>query len=169
MLSFERALSFAWALWKLCLSFPGDVFTIALFLMTWLAEMSVTPTEPLGDWATKFAFEVDEVCTVLRTGFGATSHLHWGTLAADQLFFLECKIVLVCLVTVFHSSKIWLLARVAHVIWKFSHSIVLKLSVKSVAWLRDSLMFVEVLEFCTLHGLLDDFFFKFFLLEYLLV
>lgn len=51
--------------------------------MAWLAEMRVTPAEPLGNRAAEFALEFDEVLPVLRTRLDATADCNGGTFTAD--------------------------------------------------------------------------------------
>ena len=41
--------------------------------MARLAEVSISPTEPLGDGAAELALELDEILAVLRTGLDSAS------------------------------------------------------------------------------------------------
>ncbi len=46
---------------------PRYLITVELALMTVLAEMGITPTEPLSDRAAEFAFEFYVISTVALT------------------------------------------------------------------------------------------------------
>ena len=99
--------------------------------MAWLAEMSVTPTEPLGYRATELAFVLDEVLSVLLALlYSATDRLSCA-LTADELFLFEVDIVLICLIAVLHTSEIGVLTFEAHVVRKLAHGKLLELSVES--------------------------------------
>lgn len=43
------------------------VVTITLFFMTWLTEMCVSPTKPLGCGTTKFAFKLNKIFAMFWT------------------------------------------------------------------------------------------------------
>lgn len=121
MLHFQGALIWARALRKLFLLLSRYVVSTALRLVAWLAEVSVTPAEPLGDTATELALEVDKFLSVLLALLDSSTDGLCCTLTADQLFLLEVGVVLVCLIAVLHSSEIWTLALEAHVVGEFAH------------------------------------------------
>lgn len=65
VLDLERASLFAAAFGQVCDFISTDVVAIALPLVARLAEVSVSPAEPLRDRAAEFAFELDKICSVI--------------------------------------------------------------------------------------------------------
>lgn len=94
MLYLERAFSLAWTLGQLVFIFPTNIVARALFLVTWFAKMSVTPTEPLCNRAAELALELDELCTVLLAVGITTSDSNRSTISADELFRFELGFLL---------------------------------------------------------------------------
>ena len=86
---FDWAVWQAWALGQLADLFAGDVVSVALLLVAWLAEMRVSPAEPLGNGAAELAFELDEVRAVGLAVRGAQAELLRGTLGAYKFLRLE--------------------------------------------------------------------------------
>jgi len=78
---------------------------VALF-----TEMSITPTEPLGDGAAELAFKLDEVKTVLLAVSDTTSKRLSSTSSADQIFRFEFGCLLLSRNTIFHSTVVRFLA-----------------------------------------------------------
>ena len=78
--------------------------------------MGVTPAEPLGDRTTEFALVLDVISAVLVALLDSSTYGHSCTLSAHKLLLLEVGVVLVGLVTVLHSTEIWILAFEAHVV-----------------------------------------------------
>ncbi len=82
--------------------------------MAWLAEMGITPAEPLGNTTAKLALEFDEIFTVLGTV------LNWNltTIRANEFLWIEGSSCVLCFVhgrnTVFSAAKVRLLAFEAH-------------------------------------------------------
>jgi hypothetical protein len=63
--------------------------------------MSVAPAEPLGDRTTKFAFELNEVSSMLWTILNTCSYAHGRALTADKVFRLILLALLLGLDTIF--------------------------------------------------------------------
>jgi len=111
---------------------PGHVVATALLLVAGLAEMCVTPAEPLRNIAAKLAFEFNELGSVFLAALDAASDRLGRTLSANQLFLFEVCVVLVGLIAVLHASKVGDVALEAHVVGQLTHSVILQLSEEPV-------------------------------------
>jgi len=78
--------------------------------VTFFAEMSVTPTEPLGYRAAELAFELDEVFLMFWATLDAPTHCYCCAFAAHEFFFFEILIIIISILTILHSSEIGLAA-----------------------------------------------------------
>ena len=101
---------FTHAFRQLVFSFPRNIISCALFLMAFFTKMSVTPTEPLGNWAAELAFKLNEFFLMLWTALNSPTNSHGRALTADQFFFFEVLIIVVCILTILHTSEIGLTA-----------------------------------------------------------
>lgn len=155
MVYFKGTLADSWALRQLVLLFTRYVVAAALLFVARLAEMSVSPAEPLRNRAAEFTFVLDEILAVLLTSLNSSANRNSGALSADKLFLFEVGVVLVGLVTVLHSSKVWILAFEAHVVRQLAHGVLLQVVVESGLWVRHSLVLVQFLELRSLNGLLN--------------
>lgn len=115
MISFNRT-GLSRTLRQLITRLPRHVVPTALSFMASLAEMSITPAEPLRDRTTEFAFELDEFSAVLAAILGPTPNAYSRALSADELFFLKGVVIVLRCFTIFHATKVGLLAFKAHVI-----------------------------------------------------
>ena len=88
--------------------------------MAWVAEVSVSPAEPLGDGATELALELDKVGTVLGALRVSDSECICGAFTTHELFSLEVLRVL-SVETVLQSSEVRLLTCVTEVIGTFEY------------------------------------------------
>jgi len=77
--------------------------------MAGLAEMSISPAEPLCYVATELALELDKVCSVFLTNFLATTNADSGALTTHQLHLLEIIVVILPGLTILHTSEVWFL------------------------------------------------------------
>lgn len=104
----------SWAFGQLIFGILAHVISIALSFVAGLAEMGVSPAEPLSDAAAKFALELDEVLPVLWTV------LYWNVAAiwTNELFGVEgssCVLGLVhCGYAIFPASEVRLFAFKTH-------------------------------------------------------
>ena len=128
MVSADRTGSWSFTFWQLFLGIFAHIVTTTLFLMTRFTKMSVSPTEPLSNTATKFAFKFDKVLTMFWTV------LDWYVTTAwtNQLFGFKRSSCSVCFVhgsnTVFPSSEIRFFALEAHEVGVDNHRIFFRLS-----------------------------------------
>lgn len=81
MLAAGGAFAGAEAFGQLVLGVLADVVAVALALVAGLAEVGVSPAEPLGYAAAELAFEFDEVFSV----FGAVVNGYFAAVGADEL------------------------------------------------------------------------------------
>ena len=152
MFNFERAL-LRITFWQLVSRLSWNIISIALPLVTRFTKMSVTPTEPLGNWTAKFTFELNEICTMFIAVFDSTTNTHSRTFSAYQLFFFKC-VIIIYLVTLFHSSKIRILTLKTHIIWQFIQCEGLKIIIKSridtfLCYLR---IFMQIFKFSSFNS-----------------
>lgn len=102
------------AFWQLLLGILTHVISLALTFMAWLTKMSISPTKPLCNTTTKFAFKFDKVFAMLRTIFDRDL----TTSRAYELFRLEIPTCILCFIhgryTIFPSSKIRLFTFETH-------------------------------------------------------
>ena len=102
------------ALWQLFFCVFAYVISAALLFVAGVAEMGVAPAEPLSYAATKFAFELDKVFTVL----GTVLNRNVTTTGAYKFFRFERPTSCIGFVhgshTIFSASKVWLLTLKAH-------------------------------------------------------
>lgn len=119
----------SWTLGQLIFGILAHVISITLSFVAWLAEMGVSPAEPLSDAAAKFTLELDEVFTVLWTV------LYWNLAAvgANELLWVEgssCVLGFVhCSYAVFPASEVRFFAFKTHEICINYTCIFLRLSV----------------------------------------
>jgi hypothetical protein len=91
--------------------------------MARLTEMCITPAEPLCNGAAEFAFEFNEFRPMIFADFNATTDTDGCTFSTNQLFLLEILIIILGRFTIFHSSKVGVIAFEALVIGKSLHSV----------------------------------------------
>lgn len=122
------------AFWQLLFGILTYIVSIALPFMARLTEMSITPAEPLSYTATKLAFELNEVFSMLWAIFNRNI----ATFGANKLLGLERSTCVLCLVhcchTILSSSKVspftleahkvsidnhWIVFRFTKVNWRF--------------------------------------------------
>jgi len=90
--------------------------------MAGLAEVRISPAEPLRDRAAEFALELDEVSAVTRAGLDARTDSDGSALTANELLLLPSVIIVLiaCVsrttATLFHASEVWRVALEAHVV-----------------------------------------------------
>lgn len=84
--------------------------------MAWLAEMSITPTEPLRNRTAEFAFVFYEFHSMRLAILHATTYADSGALTTNKLFFFEILIIILGSLTVFHTSEVRVIALEALVI-----------------------------------------------------
>lgn len=105
--------------------------------MTWLAEVSIAPAEPLGYAAAEFAFEFDIVQAMFFAVFNSTLDSVRGALSAHELLFLEFFLILFLVEeTIFEPTKIRALALEAFVVGQLIETEFLELAVVLVPWLQ---------------------------------
>ena len=88
--------------------------------MAWVAEVSVSPAEPLRDGTTEFALELDKVSAVLCALRIADTECVCCTLSTYQFLSLEILRVL-SVETVLQASEVRFLTRVTEVIGTFEY------------------------------------------------
>ena len=102
------------ALRKLVLCILADIVPTALLFMAGIAEVSVSPAEPLSYAATELAFELYKVFSV----FGTILNRNITTTGTDQLFRFERPTSCIGFVhgshTIFSASEVWFLTFKAH-------------------------------------------------------
>jgi hypothetical protein len=106
MLNFEWTLLGTRALRKLIFSLSWYVITIDLSFMTRFTEMCISPTEPLRNWTAKSTLKFYIVLSMLLTILYSCTHTRCCTLTTHQFLRLILLSFLLCLDTVFHSTKI---------------------------------------------------------------
>ena len=116
--TFSRTRTF----WKLIFCILTHIISITLPFMTRLTKMSISPTEPLSSWATKFTFELNEIFSMLWTVF------NWNLTAirTDQfLFLIICCIrsFIHCICTILSSAKVRFFTFKTHKVGINSHRI----------------------------------------------
>jgi hypothetical protein len=89
--------------------------------MTRLAEMCVSPTEPLRYIAAEFTFIFDEICSVSFAGFFPSSNCYSGTLTTYELFFLKRGVIVSGLIACFSTTIIRLITFETLIIRKSAH------------------------------------------------
>lgn len=114
--------------------------------------MRVAPTEPLRDVATKLAFVVDEVVSVLLACFNAPIHSFSRAFTAHEFLLFKICVVLIGLIAIFHSSEVRHVALKAHIIGEFAHCIFLQLAEETIRRVFESLVLLQVFEFRSFHG-----------------
>lgn len=88
--------------------------------MAALAEVSVPPAEPLGNRATKSAFELD----VLFPMLWAILNWNFAAIGAYELLLIELSLILLhCILASLTPAKVWFLAFIALVIGEDSQGI----------------------------------------------
>ena len=136
-----------------------DVVSFNLPLVAALAEVGVSPAEPLGYGAAELAFELYVVrsmgLAVLNTG----AYTHGRALTAHQLLRLILLSFLLRVDAVLHTSEVCALTLEALVVSKLEHSPLLQIVIESVIRVLESLVFIQVLEFRPFDGLSYYFFF----------
>jgi hypothetical protein len=85
VLSADGTLAFALAAGQFVLGDAGNVLTVDLSFMAALAEVGVSPAEPLGHLAAEAAFERNVLLAVPL----AVCSLNWATSRTYQLFWIE--------------------------------------------------------------------------------
>ncbi len=85
MLAASWAFTYAQAFGKLVLSVFAYIVSVTLALVAGLAEMSVSPAEPLSNAAAKLAFELNEVFSMLR----AIVYWYFAAIRANKLLGIE--------------------------------------------------------------------------------
>lgn len=103
--------------------------------MAWLAEVRVSPTEPLGNGAAKLAFVLNKVHAMRLAILDAATHTYSCTLTTDQFLLLEVLVVILSSLTVLHTSEIRVIALIALIIREPLHSISLQVIVECISWL----------------------------------
>lgn len=122
MLSSDWTFTRALTLGQLIFCVLWYIVTIALFFMTRLTKMSISPTKPLRYWATKFAFKFYKVVSM----FWTIINRNVTTSRTNKLFGIKSLSIL-CIIhyfsTIFPTSKIRFLTFKAHEIGINSHRI----------------------------------------------
>lgn len=124
--------------------------------MAWLAEVRITPAEPLSDRAAEFALELDKIRTVLRAVLDSAADGDCCTLTADKLFFLPSVVVVSGCIAVLHTTEVWIATFEAHVVRELFQGKALQIVVECVARLLEARVLVEIFKLRALHGHLDD-------------
>lgn len=132
MLYFKRTLILAWTFWQLVSRFSWHIITVTLSLVTRLTKMCVTPAEPLGNRAAKFAFKFYEISSVLRTSLDATSNSYCRAFSTNQFFSLEIVIIVLAHLAVLLTSKVRLITFEALIIGEFVKSVRLNIFVMNI-------------------------------------
>lgn len=122
MITSDWAFSWSGTYGKFVLLIFAYIVSCTLSLMTRLAEMSISPTEPLSCRTAKFAFKFNEILPVFATV------LNWNltTIGTYQLLFfivssISCLVHSIC--AIFSSSEIGIFAFETHKIGVYSHGV----------------------------------------------
>jgi hypothetical protein len=143
----QRTIFLSFTLWQLTFLLFIKSFSFALSLMARLAKVSVTPAEPLGNWATKFAFEFYIIRSMSIAFFEVYSSDAW-TFRTYQFLGFEFFVVLSFLskiFTVLLSTKVRRLTFKAHIVGINGHSIFLRFLKIGIAWFRKPFIFISIL------------------------
>ena len=102
----------------------AHIVSITLLLMTRLAEVSISPTKPLSNTATEFAFELNKVFSV----FGTVLDWYVTATRTDELFSFERTSSSSILLihgsdAIFSTSEVWLLTLETHEVGVNNHRI----------------------------------------------
>ena len=129
MIASNRTSSWALALRQLLFRVFTDIVSTTLPLMTWFAEMSVSPAKPLCNTTTKFTFKLNEIFSMFGTILNRNITTSW----TYQFLRFERTSSCISLVhssyTIFSSSKVGFLALEAQKVGVDDHSILLRLSI----------------------------------------
>lgn len=109
MLSAGWAFACSQAFGELVFGILAHVVSVALALVARLAEVGVSPAEPLGDTTAELALEFNEILSV----FGAVIDRDFAAVGANELLRVERSAPLGLVHrrhAVFSSSEVWILA-----------------------------------------------------------
>jgi len=123
--------------------------------VTRLAEVSITPTEPLRDGTAEATLELDKVSPMrLADGITCPDTLR-SALTAHRIFRLELLLLLLSIDTIFHATEVGLLALEALVIGQLIHRVLFQV-VMVFAGLFQARIFVDAFFLCSLNSLVFD-------------
>ena len=106
MLHAKRTFTNTLTYWQLVPLLSRYVVSGTLLFVAILAEVGIAPAEPLGDRATEFTFELNEVGSVHATLFAADSELLRGARTAHEVLRFEFLLFLLSADAVLHASKV---------------------------------------------------------------
>lgn len=123
MVTSHRTCSWSSTLGQLIFGVLTHIIALALPFMARLTKMCISPTEPLSYTATKLAFKLNKIFSVLRTVFNRNI----TTFRTDKFFSFKWTSSILSLVhsshAIFSSSKIWTFALKAHKVGVNNHRI----------------------------------------------
>ena len=106
--------------------------------------MCVAPAEPLRDRTAEFTLEFYEVSSVLGAVLDTCSYADGRALTTDKILWLILLPLLLCLNTIFETSKISLLAFETLIICELKHGVFLEIV---VVWTARVLILWELINF----------------------
>jgi len=107
---------------QLTLAESGNIIALALAGVAVIAEVGISPAEPLGYRTAKLALVLDVLCAVILAVAHAAADVGGHAAGAYQVFDLELLLLLLGLDAVFHTAVVWLLALEALVIGQLEHT-----------------------------------------------
>lgn len=144
VLNLEWTLLFARTFGELVSRFSWHVITIALFLVTRFTKVRITPTEPLGDRAAKFALKLYEISSVLRTILHTTSNTDSRTFSTNKFFPLEILIIILAHLAILLTSEVRILTFETLIIGEFIERIRLNIFVMNISWIIEFFIFGKI-------------------------
>ena len=159
MANLESTCGSSWALRELVFGIPWDIVTLDLPCMTRFTEVSVSPAEPLCDWATELALKLYVVSSMLFAVLDPRSHAHSRALTTHQFLWLVLLALLLSPQTILESTEICRLAFETLIVGELKHRVGLQVIVEIFRF--QLFVFVDAFELGTLQGFPLDLFLKF--------
>lgn len=142
----EWTLLFARTFVELVSRFSWHVITIALFLVTWFTKVRITPTEPLGNRATKLALKLYEFSSVRWTILHTASNTDSWTFSTNKFFPLETIIIVLAHLAILLSSEVRIWTFETLIVGEFIERIRLDIFVMNIGRIIEFLIFGKLLE-----------------------